>query len=323
MVANNHQIYDYRREFHKYYYENILSRLGIYENSRKRELVKYNICNFFVGLTVIGAIAVGIYLNTHNLEVFKKTDPGDLIQIPFLIGSLIFCLRYKIRKDFEKKVKKGIISSFLAFFGDFKWSSTESITKQEIEASKVVGNFTSLSKDDYFEGIHKGLRVIISEVKLVRGSGKNRVQIFEGIFVKIDLNKKFNSHTIIVENNPFKGFFAKAFNPDMEKVELEDVEFEKEFDTYSKDQVEARYLITTSFIERFKNLKSVYKTEDIRASFLDNSITISIPCKKDMFVLGDLTKSITDTGEIQSLFDEFVAVLSLVDLLKLDSKLGL
>lgn len=37
-----------------------------------------------------------------------------------------------------------------------------------------------------------------------------------------------------------------------EEVKLEDVEFSKQFFVDSNDQVEARFLLTTAFMERFK-----------------------------------------------------------------------
>ena len=43
-----------------------------------------------------------------------------------------------------------------------------------------------------------------------------------------------------------------------QKIVLEDIEFEKRFDTYSTNQVEARYLLTTLFMKRFENLKTPF-----------------------------------------------------------------
>ena len=311
---------NYRQEFKAYYYEKMVNELARFEELRKPELFKYWFC---LSLIVVAAVVTIFFLNYFSklmpVGFWEKNGASEPIMMLGFFSAAGFCwLANKVKKDFERKVKAGVINSFLSFFGDFTWSCNDCVSHSEIEDSKVVGNFTSMTNDDYFEGRYKNLRIVISEVKLVRGSGKNRTQIFSGIFVKLDLNKRFNSHTIIVENNPLKGFFAKNFNVDMQKIELEDVEFEKEFDVYAHDQVEARYLITPSFIERFKALKKVYDSKDIRASFLDKSITISIPCQKDMFCLADVRKPVTDTGEIQQLFEEFAAVLALVDLLNLE-----
>lgn len=38
-------------------------------------------------------------------------------------------------------------------------------------------------------------------------------------------------------------------------IKLEDINFSKNFDVYSEDEVEARYLLTPTFIEKFLKLK--------------------------------------------------------------------
>ena len=40
----------------------------------------------------------------------------------------------------------------------------------------------------------------------------------------------------------------------LQDVKLEDISFDKRFNVYTKDQVEARYLTTPTFMERLKNL---------------------------------------------------------------------
>jgi len=219
----------------------------------------------------------------------------------------------------------------LAFFGDFKWVPKESLSKDEIEQSRLIGKITDLKADDYFEGTHKGLNFVISEANIWRGTGKQRHKIFGGIFVKIDMHKQMQGHTIVTEDHPAKWYSVSLYpevSPNtmfsgLQNVELEDIEFNKIFNVYSTDQVESRYILTTTFMERLKNLKEIYKGDHIKASFLDGSILIAMNCNRDMFILGDLTLPVTDTGEVQELFDEFVAVLSIVDLLHLDSKTGL
>lgn len=109
----------------------------------------------------------------------------------------------------------------------------------------------------------------------------------------------------------------------MENVALEDPEFNKMFHVFTQNQVEARYILTTAFMERIKHLKDTFKTNHIRASFLDDSVLIAMDSSREWFKLGDLRKPVDDVGEFQEFFEEFVAVLSLVELLHLDSKTGM
>lgn len=324
MLSTTKEATEYRTKFHSYYYEKIVPALSRYESARKKELSKYSLVVFFAILVGVLGIGYLVYLSNTNPHTWQggRGSTGDcILKLTIVAVGLIFWWAHTISKNFENKVKEGIMRAFLSFFGNFRWSCKDSILKEEIEQSKLVPNFTSMNSDDYFEGTHRELKVVISEVELIRKCGRDSSTVFDGIFVKFGMNKNFNSHTIITEDNILNKFFKP--DPKMQKVELEDPEFNKKFDVYSYDQVESRYILTTSFMERFKHLRETYKTPHIKASFLNNSVTIAMSCNRDMFKLGDLRKQINDTGEFQMLFEEFVAVLSLVELLNLDSKTGL
>lgn len=326
MFVATEELNEYRKKFHAHYYENILPKLQRFEALRQKELVKYQILMFLIGLTILIGLFVFVYFFiTKPCCLQTKNSPLELI-IFIIAGvcSLFGFLAFKVGKNFENKVKKIIMSSFLSFFGAFRWSDKDRIPQPEIENSKLFSSFNRYSSDDYFEGVFKELNIIISEVDLKRetNSGKNRtvIQIFKGILIKICMQKKFDSQTVVTANG--QGFFS-FLGGELQKVELEDPEFNKMFDVLSNNQVEARYILTTAFMERFKALRNIYKANDIRASFLDNNVTIAIPCKRDMFKLGKLTLPVTDSGQFQEFFEEFIAVLALIDLLKLDTKTGL
>ena len=110
---------------------------------------------------------------------------------------------------------------------------------------------------------------------------------------------------------------------DIEEVSLEDIEFNKDNIVYSTNQIEARYLITTAFIERFKTLKNVFKTQYAYCSFYNDSIYIALETYKDLFKLFKMECSLDTTEQFDLLFEEFTSILALVDHFKLDQKLGL
>jgi hypothetical protein len=65
-------------------------------------------------------------------------------------------------------------------------------------------------------------------------------------------------------------------------VKLENMEFSKSFVTYSTDQIEARYILTPSMMERLCKLND--KTRDtISLSFNGSYIFIAFPLSKDYF----------------------------------------
>lgn len=144
---------------------------------------------------------------------------------------------------------------------------------------------------------------------------------FRGVFIEFEMNKNFEGHTFILERTATSNT-VKFDRSKFEEVKLEDTEFCEKYIVYSDNQVEARYILTTAFIERFKNMKTAFKAKFIRAAFKDGKITIAIDAGRDLFQMASLDKD-TDSNTFTELFDEILSVLELISALKLNQKIGL
>lgn len=144
---------------------------------------------------------------------------------------------------------------------------------------------------------------------------------FRGVVVQFDMNKEFKGHTFFHENS----FNAKKipFNKQKyNKVDLESITFENKYNVYSTDQIEARYLLTPSMMERIENLKFTFKAKYVRGSFKANKLTLAIHTGKDMLAMGSDYKD-SDANTFQELYDEMISILKIVDELKLNEHIGL
>ena len=106
-------------------------------------------------------------------------------------------------------------------------------------------------------------------------------------------------------------------------VKLEDLKFDKRFSVYSKDQIEARYLITPAFMDRMNNLRSVFGTKKIKCAFFDDQIVFAISTNKDLFELGDFHRSLLNKKKVKEFYDEIMAIYDIMDYFKLSEKTGL
>ncbi len=109
----------------------------------------------------------------------------------------------------------------------------------------------------------------------------------------------------------------------LKKLKLEDVEFDKRFTVQSEDEVEGRYLVTPSFMERFLNLKTAFKGRGASCSFYGDNIMFAIATNKNLFEIGNLFHRLDNPKQAQIFFDELSSVLMLADYFKLDEKTGL
>lgn len=142
------------------------------------------------------------------------------------------------------------------------------------------------------------------------------------LVVELDMNKNFHGDTCVYEKASTNKKLKFRKRPDLQDVRLEDTRFNSIYKVESTDQIEARYLLTTAFIERFLKIKTAFKAEYIRAEFKNDKLYLILGVNKDLFAMGNISKKTTSKTFVE-LFEELYSVLSLIDELKLNQKIGL
>lgn len=113
--------------------------------------------------------------------------------------------------------------------------------------------------------------------------------ILKGIVFCADFNKNFNGTTVVRPKDFGAAIGAwisdkvSLFSPSTKNlVKLENTEFCETFVTYSTDQVEARYILTPSMMEKLCELDNQTKYT-ISVSFTNSYVFIAFPLTKDYF----------------------------------------
>ena len=109
----------------------------------------------------------------------------------------------------------------------------------------------------------------------------------------------------------------------MNQVKLEDPEFVKKYVAYSANQVEARYLITPAFMERFKNIQTSFGTDRVKCSFYDDNLMFAISTRKNLFEIGNMFCNLNDPKQMETFFNEITSLFMFVDYFKLNETIGL
>ncbi len=63
-------------------------------------------------------------------------------------------------------------------------------------------------------------------------------------------------------------------------VKLEDIDFSKDFSVFSTNQIEARTILTPTFMERMKKLKEIFKSNHVDVAFFENIALFAIHTEK-------------------------------------------
>ncbi len=109
--------------------------------------------------------------------------------------------------------------------------------------------------------------------------------------------------------------------PRSKEVRLEDPVFRQHFKVYSTDQIEARYILTTAFMNRILKLGEAYKWK-IKAIFINNNIYILIDVRKNWFEM-PFFKSSIDINNYKEFLNDFTKLLAITEILKLNQNIGM
>jgi hypothetical protein len=136
----------------------------------------------------------------------------------------------------------------------------------------------------YFAEVHAEYK---TTTQTKNGTQTHWHDILKGIIFTADFNKNFNGVTVVRPKDfgsTLGAWFSKNIISvgDKDVVELENDGFNKNFVTYSTDQVEARYILTPAMMERINELneRSVHA---VSLSFINSSMYIAFPLNKNYF----------------------------------------
>jgi len=302
-----------RREFYEKYQRKFVPYLQQFEHERKCKLVLAAVLASIFG--ILGTLLLSVIFFLES-----KKDCDGIVKLAILLYGLAWGSWYSVKKEFESKIKKQIMPQVCKCFGDMRWSEgSYSDTDLFVKAGLIPAAYSGADYDDVFTGSYKDVKIEIVEAEFDVGTGKNRRTVFNGVMVKLDMNKNFSGHTIIKPD----GFFHNSPLPELKQTMLEDVQFEKKFDVFTDDEVEARYLLTPSFMERLKNMQTAFKADKISCSFHDKYLIIALHTNKDLFSLCSLVKPVDDSRQYFTMYEEIVSIIKLIDHFKLDQKIGL
>ncbi len=307
-----YSIKQFRKDYKHILIREVFPKLKPFEEKRQKYCKNLNIGLYILVILSILYIALAVMFN-FSIEI------GVFV----FLGVAYTGIRHFFKKKLENEIKNQVMPMLMKAIPGFNWSLNEIISQTETERADLFpyDSRTNVSSDDNFEGTYRNVGIAITESKYSyeTGSGKSRhtVVVFSGAIARIKMNKKFEGMTIIRPKN------KTSLAHKLEEVKLEDVDFHKYFKVYSTDQIESRYLLTTSFIERFKDIMNAFNTDKIYCSFYEDYVYIAPWSNKDLFSLAHLSKTLIDEEQYDVLFAEFASILALVDHFKLDKKLGL
>ena len=305
--------------FKEFYDAKLLPELEILDKERKQVDRR---------VLLIGLIAVIL------IVIIGRFRGSATSYFQILIGVLAFVIMSVSSKKYRLNFKNKIVLKIAAFVDENLVYSPEGfVSREEFTNSAIFQKFcNNFTGEDHFKGKIGKTVIEFSEVvgrhKTTSGTGSKRKEhyttIFKGVFFVADFNKNFIGHTLVLPDTAEKmlgklGQNLQAFSSRGELIKLEDPEFEKEFCVYADDQVEARYILSPSLMQRIVEFKRKWNTK-VYLSFRDSKVYIAIKMDKNLFETR-LFKSIVDYNFIEANIRFLILLTGIVEDLNLNTRI--
>jgi hypothetical protein len=278
----------------------------------------------------VSAVAIVIGLIAYS-ALWRRgmQDPRLPLGIPLGLVAIYAANEHrKLSKEFKHIVVRRVVN---ALGHGLTYSPESKFTKQDFLDMDLFEKRTERwQAEDEICGRKNAVSYSVLEAKATRteGSGKNRrtVVIFRGIIARLDFNKNFQGHTIVVpdaESKILGGLFGESeTRRRKELARLENVEFERLYSVYCTDQQECRYILTPKLMELIMQAQ-VTLGVPVRLSFHDNSVFMTVPQSTNRFELGSALfgGKVTVEGVVGDLAAVVQIAERLVDVLDLETRI--
>ncbi len=314
-MNDNIEYQECKNKFNQYYEEHVRPHLTVIEQKRKKMLCIFLTAAFFV-LAWLGFIVWNMFCNV----------PTQVSLPPYLdlAGCLAILAVCWPMFGWYRTSKESLLPLLAGFWGEFSYAYQPQISESLLENSKIIKQYDKISTDDCFTGKVDNVPINIIEYVLYQrkyaGTGGNARVIYRkkagGILLTAQMNKKFGGQTIVVKDKGWMNRFAKYQN--LERAGMESPAFEKAFEVYTDNQIEARYLLTTVMLEHLLKLKHYFP--DVELSFFNENVFINIETAKNLFECSSFFRSVLNKKRLEKSFAELFLLFSVVKILRLNQK---
>ena len=241
------------------------------------------------GWRLLAALGIAWLMGILAVAVSGIASVGMMLVVgAFGSLSVYFIGIHGPAEAYKQAFKSQVIGRLVAArYEDASFSAGGGIGQAEFESSRLYQQgIDRYNTEDLIEARlgATGFRMaeIHAEYKTTTTDSKGRTTthwhtIFKGRFLVARFSKRFQGTTLVL-SEAWRLFGMSG----LEKVTLEDPAFEKLFAVYATDQVEARYLLSPSLMERLVASRQKLDAK-VQAAFMDDHVILAIPDSHNRF----------------------------------------
>ncbi|MBR1374032.1 DUF3137 domain-containing protein [bacterium] len=294
-----------KKKFMQYYQQTIKPNLAPLEQRRKKKLY------LFIIMCCSVLIWIGSLCNFRG----KGGEILDRYGAVFCFIVLAICLPMLA---YYRQSKESILPLIIKYFGDFTYTYKPSLSQLNLQQSCLMNTAQPIITDDGFTGQYDGVpvKIIDYQIKPDNQVAGSPAKPERGIIFFASMNKNFSGQTIVLRNKRFK--HGKVNVPNLQSVKLESVEFEKIYNVYANDQIEARYILTVTMMEYMLQLQRVFPKAEF--SFYNHNMLIRIRTVENFFECSHFFQTLLNPKTTDKIFTQLYLLFSIIKILQLNQE---
>lgn len=302
-------IYDSSKEFDMSNYK-VIERL---EKMRKRlHFVDIFTTVFFLG--IIAFIFFGRMFPRVMIQYLDRIMQFTML-LPFvMMGCMLGIMLPKVRKKkvFQKEFKEKLVFPILRkHFDDLTYYWDGVFTNVDVRGFGLTAMGNRFKTEDHIIASYRGIKFNQADVVIRNKSGKNTYTYFTGRMFAFQYPDMKHVDRVKIYS---KRFDYRAGYGGMRRVHLENLEYDKKYDTYTVSEHDAFYLLTPQLMERILKLGEKYPNFAIH--FCGQMVYVGVDNLKDSMD-PPMNKPLDYVDIMQKIKEDVQVIKDLVDILEL------
>ena len=282
--------------------------------TKKTRIIRLILCSVFV--------VIGVSVLVSTLIGFNHTSSGDMMTVTVVpmicfagfVLTIVFTNYYKSKKLEElRKVKLPKTLEFLVGDGLNGFSFNSSLSEDEFKSSGFCGSYDDFRGEDLIDidipkrngkrsGVSfKACDLHVTERHTDSDGDTHDVTVYSGSFCAVHFPKGFKCRLTL--NCSVSG---------VKKFKLEDVSFNKEFQVFTDNKLEALCILTPTMMQKIIKLNK--KVRNLKISIFDNHLFLGF-VGFNLFEFGTSKEGLNEKM-FDDIYDDVELLLAIINELK-------
>lgn len=262
----------------------------------------------WIGAPIVLVLAAAIYL--WSREVWFA------FIVAAIGGIVLYAIAYAPLAGVGHRVKRAYCAAIADAMGaDFRLQGFTPPALDRLKKLRLLPDYSRSRFEDLFSGAYRDAEFDIYEGHLEQrhtdSKGRTRyTTVFRGQLVRMKFPRDFLGVTIVRRDAGVFNVFGGGKN--LERVRLVDPAFEKAFEVWGTDQVEARYLLHPVLMQRLLDMEARLAGKRLRCAFEAGDLLVAVE-GGNLFEPGDLFTPLIDPARALRIVDEIASVVRVME----------